>query len=202
VGKADAWATAVLTSLVRKTTGRQLLGPANPILIAFSVSLVAAAFVYGWAWLTRPPHNASAVLSGRLRLAVIVVMCVIGPMTGVTADGRGVLHVLGYFLMWRIPASQVGDVAIGRGLKVIKVSGRKIGTVAYGYTATAEYLKYKRATQAQKQIEAFLRSHTTGEQSLGDRVSVRLRWQAMSLAVAAGAVLLGGAFLINFVRVR
>lgn len=105
---------------------------ANPGLIVFTAALVLAAFVYAWAWGSSPEHSLADVISGGgVPLAVVVPLLVLGVTTGVVADDRGNVRVIGYVIATRLPAACIRSVVIDGGLKVLTTSGRRASELSH-----------------------------------------------------------------------
>ena len=126
---------------VRRGSRGRLLGTANPVFIAFSALTIVAAFVFAWGWMTAAPNGPDNVLSAGLPLSLIVANALMSATTRIVGDPDGYLRVVGYWLTWSVPPSQIAEVVIDDGLKVVTVTGRRVGTAAYGYSATAAVLK-------------------------------------------------------------
>jgi hypothetical protein len=185
-----------------RSNRRRVLGTANPGAIAFFVLLILAAFAFGWGWLSAPPNRAFDVLNVGGALCIGVATSVLGATTGVVGDERGFIDVVGYFVVTRIPVSDIAVVTVDRGLRVITSTGRRVGTTAYGHSTTGEKLGYPRSRSACGRIEAFIHDVGAGASIRAGLDDVRRspRWAAYASALTLCGLLIGGALLLNKLR--
>ncbi|MQA35736.1 hypothetical protein [Modestobacter roseus] len=115
----------------------------------------------------------------------------------IVGDRTGHIDVIGPLLVRRIPATAIADVDSSQGLRITLHSGRTIRSVAHGQSLLGDWAKYPRSARAAARIAEF-RSRFP-DPAAEDEASVvtHLRVAGLTVALALGALLLAGTFVIN-----
>jgi hypothetical protein len=180
-------------------SGRRIVGY-NPSLSVFAACVVVGVFVFAWVELASPPNEVSNLLN------VLPVLCLLVTMLGllgtcrIVVDPAGFIDVVNLFVVRRVPVGDVAQVQHTEGLVLRLVSGRRVGSIAYGSSLLGGLLHYPRSVQAARRIEAAVGGIEyrlpTSQQ---DTVTSELRGRALLGALAADVVLVVGTVVLNTV---
>ena len=171
----------------------------NPTLSVFAACAVIGSFVFSWAVLASPPNEASNLLDVLPAMCLMVtVFCLLGTCR-LVVDPAGFLDVINLLVVRRVPVSELVQVEHDDGLRFRVVSGRRIGSIAYGSSLIGELLHYPRSVRAARRIEDAVGGNraTGGWPPPQDTVTSRLRVRAFVGTLAVVVVLVLGTVLLN-----
>jgi hypothetical protein len=174
----------------------------NPSLSVFAACAVLGAFVFSWAVLASPPNEASNLLNGLPVMCLMVtVFCLLGTCR-LVVDPAGSIDVINLLVVRRVPVSELVQVEHDDGLRLRVVSGRRIGSIAYGSSLIGELLHHPRSARAARRIEDAIGGYrATSEWPLPQgTVTSKLRVSAFLVTLAVDVVLVLGTVLLNVVE--
>ena len=129
------------------------------------------------------------------------VFCLLGTCR-LVVDSAGFIEVIDPLVLRRIPVSELVQVEHHEGLRLRVVSGRRIGSVAYGTSLLGFLLRYPRSVRAARRIEAAIGGlPETGEMPTWrqDTVTSKLRVRAYLVTLGVNVVLVLGTVVLNAV---
>jgi hypothetical protein len=180
-------------------SGRRIVGY-NPSLSVMSACAVVGAFVFAWAELARPPDEASDLLDGLPVLCLVVTLLGLLGTCRIVVDPAGFIDVVDLFVVRRVPVREVAQVQHTDGLRLRLLSGRRVGSIAYGSSLLGSLLRYPRSVRAARRIEAAVGGIDdrlpTSQQ---DTVTSKLRGRALLGALAADVALVVGTVVLHAV---
>ncbi|MEU2348263.1 hypothetical protein [Modestobacter sp. NPDC049651] len=175
----------------------------NPSLSVFAACALIGVFVFSWGFLASPPNDASNLLNVLPAMCLVAtVMCLLGTCR-LVVDPAGFIDVINLLLLRRVPVSELVQVEHDDGLRLRVVSGRRIGSVAYGSSLLGVLLHYPRSVRAARRIEAAIGGlRDTGQLAAWqqDTVTSKLRVRAYLGTLAVNAVLVLGTVVLNVVE--
>lgn len=194
---------ATETQGVAATPQRRRIVGYNPSLSAFAAVVLLGAFVLTWVELGAPPNDGSDLLNVLPAVCLLVTgFCLLGTCR-VVVDPAGFIEVFDLFTVHRVPVNELVAVEHDEGLHLRVVSGRRIGSFAYGASLIGFLLRYPRSVRAARRIEEAvggLPGHERLPQWRSDTVSSALRVRAYLGTMAVNAVLVLGTVLLNLAQ--
>lgn len=188
---------AVATPLSR----RRIVGY-NPSISGFAACVLLGVFAFSWAALASPPNDASNLLNVLPAMCLLAtVFCLLGTCR-LVVDSAGFIEVIDPLVLRRIPVSELMQVEHHEGLHLRVVSGRRIGSVAYGASLLGFLFRYPRSVRAARRIGAAIGGlPETGEMPTWrqDTVTSQLRVRAYLVTLTVNAVLVLGTVVLNAV---
>lgn len=172
-------------------------------LSVFAACALVGVFVFSWAFLASPPDDAGNLLNVLPPMCLMAtVMCLLGTCR-LVVDPAGFIEVIDPLVLRRVPVSELVKVEHDDGLRLRVVSGRRIGSVAYGSSLLGVLLHYPRSVRAARRIEAAV----GGPRDSGDlptwqqdTVTSKLRVRAYLGTLAVNAALVLGTVVLNVVE--
>ena len=178
---------------------RRLVGY-NPSISGFAAFGLLGVFTFSWAALASPPNDASNLLNVLPAMCLLVTMfCLLGTCR-LVVDPAGFVEVIDPLVLRRVPVSELVNVEHDDGLRLRVVSGRRIGSVAYGSSLLGVLLHYPRSVRAARRIEAAVGGlRGSGELPAWqqDTVTSKLRVRAYLVTLGVNAVLVLGTVVLN-----
>lgn len=175
----------------------------NPCISGFTACGLLGVFAFAWAALASPPNDISNLLNVLPGLCLLAtVFCLIGTCR-VVVDPAGFVDVIDPLVLHRVPIHELVEVEHDYGLHLRVVSGRRIGSVAYGSSLLGALLRYPRSVRAARRIEAAVGSLPEGGGMptwRPDTVMSRLRVRAYLGTLAVNAALVLGTVVLNVVE--
>jgi hypothetical protein len=130
----------------------------NPSISGFTAFGLLGVFAFSWAALASPPNDASNLLNVLPAMCLLVTMfCLLGTCR-LVVDPAGFIEVINPLVLRRVPVSELVKVEHDDGLRLRMVSGRRIGSVAYGSSLLGVLLHYPRSVRAARRNEPRLSS--------------------------------------------
>ncbi len=153
--------------------GRRIVGYNPGISLVAGCSLLTV-FLLSWGLVSHPQSDAGDLLNALPPLCVMAtVACLLGTCR-IEVDSAGRIDVIDPLVIRRVPVDQLAGVEHDDGLHLRLVSGRRVGSVAYGSSLLGALLHYPRSARAARRIEAALGdARATGEVPCHRRDSVR-----------------------------
>lgn len=171
----------------------------NPSLSVFAACAVIGSFVFSWAVLASPPNEAGNLLNVLPAMCLMVtVFCLLGTCR-LVVDPAGYIDVINLLVVRRVPVSELVQVEHDDGLRFRVVSGRRIGSIAYGSSLIGELLHYPRSVRAARRIEDAVGGNRPTDEwpPPQDTVTSKLRVRAFLGTLAVVVVLVLGTVLLN-----
>lgn len=205
-GTSDLRCRPALTTDLRDATAatrprRRIVGY-NPSLSVFAACAVLGVFVFSWAFLASPPNDGSNLPEVLLPLCLMATLfCLLGTCR-LVADAAGFIEVINLFAVRRVPVSELLAVEHHDGLHLRVVSGRRIGSTAYGSSLIGTFLHYPRSVSAARRIADAVGGFSAVAQwpLPQDTVSSKPRVRAFLGAFALNVVLVLGTVVLNVVQ--
>ena len=193
--------TARLPDVVPATpSSRRRIVGFNPSLSAFMACGLLGMFAFSWGMLASPPNEASNILEFVLPMCLVVTtFCLVGTCR-LVLDPAGFIDVIDPLVVRRVPVSELVEAEHDEGLRLRVVSGRRIGSVAYGSSLAGMILHYPRSVRASRRIEAAVGGFRDTEELPAwqqDSVTSKLRARAYLITLGINVLLIGGTFVIN-----
>jgi hypothetical protein len=171
-------------------------------LSGFVACALLGVFAFSWGFLASPPNDARSLLDVLPPMCLVAtVLCLLGTCR-LVVDPAGFIDVIDPLLLRRVPVSELVQVEHHEGLRLRVVSGRRIGSVAYGASLLGSLLHYPRSVRAARRIEAAIGGlpETGGMPTWRpDTVSSQLRVRAYLATLGVNAVLVLGTVVLNAV---
>lgn len=173
----------------------------HPGLSVFAAIVVLGVFVFSWVELAAPPNDGSNIPGALVGLCIMATgMCLLGTCR-LVVDPAGFIDVVGLFVVRRVPVSELVAVEHEEGLHLRVVSGRRIGSIAYGRSLLGELVHYPRSVSAARRIQGAVGGLRAAEWPLPeDTVRTHLRIRAYLGTLAVNAVLVLGTVLLNLAQ--
>jgi hypothetical protein len=133
---------------------------------------------------------------------LVTTFCLLGTCR-VVVDPAGFIDVIDPLVLRRVPVSELVQVEHDQGLRLRVVSGRRIGSVAYGSSLLGFLFKYPRSVRAARRILAAiggLRDNGELPAWQQDTVTSQLRVRAYLGTLAVNAALVLGTVVLNAVE--
>ena len=184
----------------RPPSRRRIVGY-NPSISGFAASGLMIVFVFMWG--ISATQDTSSLPEFLPPMCLLVTMfCLLGTCR-LVVDPAGFIDVIDPLVMRRVPVSELVQVEHADGLHLRVVSGRRIGSVAYGSSLLGLLLHYPRSARAARRIEAALGGlRDSGERAAWqqDTLTSKLRVRAYLGTLAVNAALVLGAVVLNAVE--
>jgi hypothetical protein len=175
----------------------------NLSLSVFAACALIGVFVFSWAFVASPPDDAGALLNVMPAMCIVAtVMCLLGTCR-LVVDPDGFIDVINLLVSRRVPVGELVRVEHDDGLRLRVVSGRRIGSVAYGPSLLGALLHYPRSVRAARRIEAAIGGLRDSDELptwQQDTVTSKLRVRAYLGTLAVNAVLVLGTVVLNVVE--
>jgi hypothetical protein len=189
--------------VVCATPPRRRIVGYNPGIAGFVACSVLGVFVFCWVLLASPPNDAGNLLNVLPPMSLIVaVLCLLGTCR-LVVDPGGFIDVIEPLRVHRVPIGELVGVEHDQGLRLRVVSGRRIGSVAYGTSLLGVLVHYPRSVRAARRIEAAIgglpdRGGLPAWQQ--DTVNTMLRIRGYLGTLAVVAVLVLGTVVLDVVE--
>lgn len=175
----------------------------NPSISGFTAFGLLCVFGFSWGALASPPDDGGNLLNVLPAMCLLATMfCLVGTCR-LVVDPAGFIDVIDPLILRRVPVSELVQVEHDQGLRLRVVSGRRIGSVAYGSSLLGMLLRYPRSARAARRIEAAI----GGVEHSGDlpawqqdTVTSKLRVRAYLGTLAVNVVLVLGTVVLNVVE--
>jgi hypothetical protein len=172
----------------------------NPGIAGFAACGLLGVFAFSWGLLASPPNDASNLLNVLPLMCLLVTMfCLLGTCR-LIVDPAGFIEVIDPLVVRRVPVSELVQVEHDEGLRLRVVSGRRIGSVAYGSSLLGFLLHYPRSVRAARRIEAAIGGlRDSGELPAWqqDTVASKLRVRAYLVTLGVNVLLVVSTTVIN-----
>jgi hypothetical protein len=172
----------------------------NPSLMGFAGCGLLAVFAFSWGLLASPPNDASNLLDVLPPMCLLVTVCCLLGTCRLVVDPARFIDVINPLVLRRVPVSELVQVEHDDGLRLRVVSGRRIGSVAYGSSLLGVLLHYPRSVRAARRIETAIGGLPhTGEPGTWrqDTVVSKLRIRAYLATLGVNAALVLGTVVLN-----
>lgn len=174
----------------------------NPSISGFAACGLLGTFLFSWGMLASPPNDASNLLNVLPAMCLLATMfCLLGTCR-LVVDPAGFIEVIDPLVLRRVPVGELVKVEHDEGLRLRVVSGRRIGSVAYGSSLLGVLLHYPRSVRAARRIEAAvggLRDSGELPEWEQDTVTSKLRVRAYLVTLGVNAALVLGTVALNTV---
>lgn len=123
--------------------------------ITFSAGCgLLAVFVLSWGWVSHPLNGRADLVNALPPLCFLAtVACLLGTCR-IVVDPAGSIDVIDPLVVHRVPVDELAEVEHDDGLHLRLVSGRRVGSVAYGPSLLGALVRYPRSVRAAQRIEA------------------------------------------------
>lgn len=182
--------------------GRRRAVGYNPSLAVFCACAVLGAFVFAWAFLATPPNDASNLLNVLPPVCLGVTAFYLLGTCRLVVDPAGFIDVVDPLVVRRVPVAELVQAEHDEGLQLRLVSGRRVGSVAYGRSAIGEVMNYPRSARAAHYIEEAIGGYQATAQwpRPRDTVTSMPRIRAVLVSLAINALLVLGTVALNIVQ--
>lgn len=174
----------------------------NAGISGFAACVLLGVFGFCWGLLASPTEAPGPLLEVLPPMCLVAtVFCLLGTCR-LVVDSAGFIEVIDPLVLRRIPVSELVQVEHQEGLRLRVVSGRRIGSVAYGASLLGFLLRYPRSVRAARRIEAAIGGlPETGEMPTWrtDTVTSELRVRAYLVTLGVNAVLVLGTVVLKAV---
>lgn len=189
----------------RSQPKRRIVGTFNPGLLVLAAGCVVGAFVLAWGFLAPPPNDASNLLNVLPALCLLVTVESLLATCRIIVDPAGFIDVIGPVASRRVPVAELVAIEHFDGLRLRLVSGRRIGSIAYGSSLLGRALRYPRSAKAARRIESAIGGLPVREEpqsTQSDSVTWRPRTRGLLAVFGLNCVLVLGTVVLNVALAR
>lgn len=191
------------TTDVASQSRRRIVGTFNPGLLVFAACMNVAAFVVAWGVLPPPPSDAGVLWNVLPAACLLVTAESLLATSRIVVDPTGFIDVIGPVIRRRIPVSELLAIESDDGLRFRLVSGRRIGSIAYGSSLLGRAMRYRRSAKAARRIQAAIGKLPAGDEpalTRPDSVTWQLRTRGLLAILSVNCVLVLGTIALHLVE--